>query len=473
MNARVSPDVLDLRNTFEQQKSKARGGENPDRKQRLDRLDQLARLIEQNREAFVDAIAADFGARSREETLIVDINACLGTITYLRKNLRKWMRPRRRHTSIWFLPGSNYTLAQPLGVVGVIAPWNYPLHLSLGPAATALAAGNSVMIKMSEAVPQTAALLHRLIRENFDPSVLSVTLGDAAFSEEFASLPFDHLFFTGSTQVGRKVMALAAPNLTPVTLELGGKSPAIVDQNYPLHEAARRISWGKLFNAGQTCVAPDYVIVPAGKERAFAQTVLDSAKSMRGAAGAPPRHTQIVNDIHFTRLQRLVEDAHSGGAEVLRESDVIVDRHMPLTLVINPPAESPLMQQEIFGPVLPIIGAPSITDKLLELRNGPAPLALYYFSKSSSHRKKALGITRSGGVTFNDVLLHYLQDDLPFGGLGASGMGRSHGKEGFDTFSHHRPVFTQRGFGTFTGTKLLYPPYGRLARTLIKTMRRI
>lgn len=473
MNVRVSPDVLELRKIFEDQNTKARQGGNPDRKERMNRLGRLAKIVEQNREAFVEAIAADFGARSREETLIVDINACLGTISYLRGRLKKWMKPRRRHTSIWFLPGGNYTIAQPLGVVGVIAPWNYPLHLSLGPAATALAAGNSVMIKMSEAVPQTAALLQRLISENFDPSVLAVTLGEASFSEEFASLPFDHLFFTGSTQVGRKVMSLAAPNLTPVTLELGGKSPAIVDTDYSLEEAARRIAWGKLFNAGQTCVAPDYVIVPDGKEMAFAKAVLEGAKSMQGSEGASRHRTQIVNDRHFERLQRLVDDAVSKGAEVLREFDEIDGRKMPLTLVINPPEDCPLMQEEIFGPVLPIIGASSIQDKLVELRHGPAPLALYYFSKSSSQRKKALGITRSGGVTFNDVLLHYLQDDLPFGGLGASGMGHSHGKEGFDTFSHHRPVFTQRGLGNFTGTKLLYPPYGRLARTLIRTMRLI
>jgi len=446
----------------------------PDYADRKAALVKLLALLERNRIVIGDALNDDFGARAQPESQMVDVNGSISSIRYIKRHLRKWMRPERRHTSIWFLPGGNAVLRQPVGVVGIMSPWNYPVHLSLAPAAAALAAGNRVMLKMSELVPQTTALLKRLVQENFEADQFCIIDGDASVAAEFAAVPFDHLLFTGSTAVGRKVAEAAAKNLTPVTLELGGKSPAIVDQDYPLARAVERIVWGKLFNAGQTCIAPDYVLVPKGSEQAFADQAIERVGRFYPDIGANPDATSIISDRHYRRLADLVEDARGRGARVV-EAPMRVDdaqpRRFPLTLVLDAPADSAVMREEIFGPVLPVVTYSALDDAIRQVNAGPAPLALYYFGNTRARRQQVLAETRSGGVTLNDTLIHYLQDDLPFGGIGDSGQGSYHGREGFDTFSHKKAVFTQRGFGGFTGATLLYPPYGRIAAMLLKTMR--
>lgn len=450
----------------------------PDLRSRLQTLGRLAQLVERNRWLIADAVSEDYGFRAPQETQLIDVNATLGEIQHLRSHLRKWMRPERRGTSIWFMPGGNRVLRTPLGVVGVMAPWNYPVNLALAPAAAALAAGNRVMLKMSEFVPSTTALMKRLISENFASDQFAVVSGDASVSAAFAELPFGHLFFTGSGAVGQRVMQAAARHMTPVTLELGGKSPAIVDASYPLARAADRITWGKLFNAGQTCVAPDYALVPAGTEQAFVDAALKAAARMSPPTQSPPATTTIVNEVHHARLQRLVDEAAAAGARVYRAAPAAnkgpgAERRMPLTLVVNPPADCRLMTEELFGPVLPVIGVTDLTEAMARVNAGDAPLALYYFGDSSASRRSVLRQVRCGGVTFNDTLLHYLQNDVPFGGVGASGFGSYHGREGFDTFSHKKAVFIQRGAAGMTGTQMLYPPFGKLANFLIVMMRKI
>lgn len=462
-----------LQDTIGRQRTALAASGWPTLAERKQRLLTLERLVERSREAFVATLNEDFGGRAREETLMVDINGTLASIRYARKNLRHWMAPERRHTTIWFLPGSNKVVSQPLGVVGIMSPWNYPVQLSLAPAAAALAAGNSIMLKPSEVVPRTSALMARLIGENFSPDVFAVVNGDASVAEAFSALTFDHLLFTGSTATGRRVMQAAAQNLVPVTLELGGKSPAIVDSSYSLAEAAKRIAWGKMFNAGQTCVAPDYAIVPAGSEEAFARHAIEAVRDMYGDIGQSPDYSSLINERQAKRLAGLVAEAEQLGASVISAETSKQDpRRIPLTIVLNPPPDSAIMQEEIFGPVLPVVGSKSVADAINMVNSSARPLALYFFSKNGAQRRDVLNRTRSGGVTLNDTLLHYLQDDLPFGGIGGSGMGRYHGREGFDTFSHKRSVFTQRGFGNFTGAKLLYPPYGSVGRMLLAAMRR-
>lgn len=439
-------------------------------------LEKLRRLVARNRIVFCNALSADFGNRARQETLLAEINGLIGHLRYVRRRLRSWMRPRRRATSIWYLPGGNKVVAQPVGVVGIMVPYNYPIHLAFMPAAAALAAGNRVMIKMPELTPNLSALTKHLVRENFPEDEIAIVEGHAPVAEAFAALPFDHLLFTGSTEVGRKVMRAAAENLTPVTLELGGKSPVVVDEGYPLQRAAERVAWGRLFNAGQTCVAPDYVLVPEGREQEFADHAIAAARRLYPETRGNPDYTSIVSDQHLARLHDIVGDALERGARVVSAEPLDPrrsDRRFPLTALLSPPEESRAMQEELFGPVLPVVGYRDLERAVARINRGPTPLAAYYFGNSRRSRGLVERNLRAGGMTLNDTLLHYLQDDLPFGGLGFSGMGAYHGREGFDTFSHYKAVFTQRGVGGFTGATLLYPPYGRLAALLLRLMRNL
>ncbi|AXQ30528.1 coniferyl aldehyde dehydrogenase [Solimonas sp. K1W22B-7] len=463
-----------LRAIFNAQRMAFERDSNPPLQVRIDRLRRLHALIVENAPAIIQAVAQDFGHRSTEESRIAEIGGTVANIHYAIRNLRRWMRSRRRSTSIWFLPGSNSVLPQPLGVVGVMAPWNYPVNLAVAPLASALAAGNRAMVKMSELTPATTETLKRLIALAFDESEIAIIGGDAGVAAAFSSLPFDHLLFTGSTRVGRMVMAAAAQNLTPVTLELGGKCPVIVDADYPIEEAAHRILWGKTFNAGQTCVAPDYVLLPKGSLAAFASALSRHylAHFPRGAGESS--YSSVIDPRAYERLQSLVQGAREAGA-VIQEieqhtPDHAAARKFPLTLVINPPPDSRIMREEIFGPVLPVFEHDGLDDAIRRVNAGERPLGLYYFGRSSERQRAVLDRTVSGGVSINDVMLQFLQVDLPFGGVGASGFGRYHGQEGFETFSHLKPVFMQRGLGSFTGLKLLYPPYGNLARRLIGLM---
>ena len=473
----AAPGATELKAVLDRQRAAFVAAGPPSLLQRRKDLRKLEDLVLRNRVPLAEALREDFGHRSRTETEIAEIVGSAHSLRYARRHVGVWMLPRLRGTSIWFLPGSNRVVAQPKGVIGIVAPWNYPVHLTIAPLAAALAAGNRAMIKMSEFTPATTALLTRLLGEAFPIEQVYITGGDAEIAREFCSLPLDHLLFTGSTQNGRAVMRAAAENLTPVTLELGGKSPVVVDERYSLEEAAQRVVWGKLFNAGQTCVAPDYVLVPEGSEERFVQAATAAARSLYPTLAGNSDATAIINAAHYERLRSLVEDARSQGAAVHvaqhADPEDPSTRKLPLHLVTNVTDSMRVAREEIFGPVLPVIGYRKLDEAIAYVNDRPRPLALYLFTKSGRRKRALLKRTTSGGVTVNDTLLHYLQDGLPFGGSGESGMGSYHAREGFQTFSHHKSVFTQRGALGFTGTKLLYPPYGHVASLLLRLMRRI
>ncbi|MGH8972286.1 MAG: coniferyl aldehyde dehydrogenase [Acidimicrobiia bacterium] len=467
---------MPLKEVFDAQRRAFEAHGAPSAEARKADLTALLRLVLDNRKAIARACQEDFGARSPHESEIAEVVATSHTIRYARKHVAKWMKPRRRATGIWFWPAPNRLVPQPKGVVGIMVPWNFPVNLALSPLAAALAAGNRAMIKTSELTPATGDLLSRLVAERFAPDHVSVVGGDVEVARAFAALPFDHLLFTGSTAVGRQIMKAAAENLTPVTLELGGKSPVIVDEGYPLERAAQRIVWGKLVNAGQICIAPDYVLVPEGRQKEFADLAGAAARRMYPRLAGNDDYTSVVNDAHYQRLCGWVDEARASGAHVetaLEPSESRAERKLPLTVVLDPADDLKVAQEEIFGPVLPVIGYQSLDDAVGYVNKRPRPLALYLFTQQAANRDKVLEQTTSGGVSLDDTLLHYLQDDMPFGGVGASGMGSYHGREGFDTFSHNKPVFRQLGLAGRTGAQLLYPPYGPVTSVLLKLMRRI
>lgn len=470
--------IGEIRSVFQAQREDSRAAPFPSYAERRDTLEALLLLVLRGRSEICDALNQDFGGRSKHETLVAEVLGSANSIRYALKNLHRWMRPQRRSTSHWFLPGSNRVVYQPLGVVGVVAPWNYSVHLALAPVVAAIAAGNRVMVKMSEYTPTTTALMKRLLSETFPRERLFIAGGGPTVAKAFASLPFDHLLFTGSTAVGREVMKAASDNLTPVTLELGGKCPAVVDQDFPISLAAERIVWGKMFNAGQTCIAPDYVLVPAERIEEFADLALEIAKRRYPGIEENSDYTAINNARHYRRLLGMLADASQKGARVISMRGPGVpqetaSRKLPLTVVLGGTDEMLVMREEIFGPVLPIIGYRSWEEAMAYANERDRPLAMYLFSHDSDRVDYGLKNVTCGGVTLNDTLLHYLQDDVPFGGVGPSGLGgHYHGREGFETFSNKKAVFTQRGFGNFTGAKLLYPPYGRLTDLMIRLMMR-
>jgi acyl-CoA reductase-like NAD-dependent aldehyde dehydrogenase len=445
--------------------------------QRRGILLKLERLIEQNRLILAEAANADFGTRSGFETEMSEVVGTISILRFMRRRLRSWMAPRRRSVSMWYMPAKNRVEPRPLGVVGVVSPWNFPLNLALVPAATALAAGNRVMLKVSEFTPHTSAVLKRLIEENFSPELFYVTDGGGEIASQFTTLPFDHLLFTGSTQVGKIVAKAAAENLTPVTLELGGKSPVIVDEDYSIERAATTIAWAKVFNGGQVCVAPDYVLVPRGHEKEFVVAAREAARKLYPKVAGNPQYTAILNQRHYDRITGYVTEAQTLGAEVITAEDPELGRQarqLPLTMIINPPADSTVMKDEIFGPVLPIIGYDNNESAIDFVNSRPTPLALYLLSNGKRRQQQWLPRIPSGSVVVNDLIVGYLQNDLPFGGLGGSGYGAYHGREGFDAMSHLRPVMYQRPIFGRTGVQMLYPPYDNLiADVLLRLMRRI
>ena len=470
----TTPISLRIQQVFNQQRLAFEQDSYPSVNHRIERLMRLRQVILDGQHTLLEAVCADFGHRSMAESRVAEIAGTIAAIDYAISHVAKWMQKRRHSTSIWFLPASNYVVCQPIGVVGIIAPWNYPVNLSLVPLAFALAAGNRAMVKMSELSPATTQVLSDLLSHRFDDEEVMLTGGDATDSAYFSALAFDHLLFTGSPHVGRMVMAAAAKNLTPVTLELGGKCPVIVDDDYSISEAASRILWGKTFNAAQTCVAPDYVLVPRGEANAFVEAITEhyAAQFPRGAVDES--YTSIINQANYDRLTALVDEARAAGATIhtaeRATEELAQARKIPLTLVVNPPLDSRLMQEEIFGPILPVIEHDGLEAALRHVAKGEHPLGLYYFGNSAHSRKTVLEKSISGGVAINDVMLQFLQVDLPFGGVGGSGFGRYHGRAGFETFSHLKSIFVQRGLGSFTGLKLLYPPHGPVARQVIKLM---
>ena len=432
-------------------------------------LRKLEGMVKRNQVALADAISADFGNRSRAETVLSEILGTLGAAAHARKHLGGWMRSQRRSVAMNFKPAANRVEYTPVGVVGVVAPWNYPVYLTLGPLVDILAAGNRCMIKPSELTPVTSALLGKIIADVFPPEEVAVVQGDVAVGRAFTALPFDHLVFTGSTEVGRHVMRAAAENLVPVTLELGGKSPVIVAEDYDIAKAAKSIAVGKFFNAGQTCIAPDYALVMGGHAEAFGAAVISAAEAMYPKLGGNPDYTTIVSDRHHTRLGELVAEAEAAGARVLRHADKPSGnlRHMQPTVVIDPPLDGRLMREEIFGPVLPVITTGSTDEAIAFVNARPRPLALYVYTRDNQTERQILDRTISGGVTINGTLLHCGQDDMPFGGTGASGMGAYHGREGFLAFSHARAVHKP---GFFSGFEMMKPPHGRQMRLALKAL---
>jgi coniferyl-aldehyde dehydrogenase len=438
--------------------------------ERQDALRRLEQSLLKHKSDIIAAISQDFGGRAAEETLTLELFPVLNEIRHALRHLRSWMEPCRAPVSWQFWPGRAKVIFRPLGVAGIIAPWNYPVFLSFGPLVGALAAGNHVMLKPSEFAPATSQLTQSLMAELFPADYVSVELGEADTAAEFAALPFDHLLFTGSTHVGKLVMKAAAENLTPVTLELGGKSPALIHPSYPLARAASRIAMGKLYNAGQTCVAPDYLLLPQQHQEQFLSEVRHAVETLYPRLVDSRDYTRIVTERHYRRLEALVEDARQKGAAVLQINPAKEDcnptnRVFPPTLLWNVADSMQVMQEEIFGPVLAIVLYRDLDEAIEYVNARPHPLALYYFDHSGRRIRKVLQEAVAGGVTVNDCIFHVGQSNLPFGGIGPSGMGRYHGFNGFETFSHKQGVFVQ---GRWSSLSLLRPPYGQRARWILR-----
>ncbi len=435
-------------------------------------LKKLRKAVRSNANRIAEAVSADFGNRSRHDTFIGDVWPVLAAIRHTSKNLPRWMKPKRVPFGVELGRGDARILYQPLGVVGIISPWNYPLQFALTPLIAALAAGNRVMLKPSEFTPRTSELLAELLGRLFPVEQVATVLGDADVAAAFARLPFDHLLFTGSTSVGRMVMQAAAENLTPVTLELGGKSPCIIGKDARLPAAAESIVWGKLMSAGQTCIAPDYVLVPEALREEFISLVAKAVKKFYPTLKDNRDYTSIINERHYRRLQQYLDEARHTGARVIEvnpasETLPAEERKLPPTLVVEPADELALMREEVFGPVLPVKSYRRIEDAIDYVGRRPRPLALYYFGDDSAERDAVLGGTVSGAVSVNNTLVHIVVNDLPFGGIGASGMGAYHGEFGFQTFSHRKGVFQQ---SRINGSVLLRPPFGRLTDFILKAL---
>lgn len=436
----------------------------PDAKSRKDRLKRLRRLITEHLDEMCAALDQDFHGRNPWETKAIEGFTALQCISYGLRNIKRWMKPQSRRTAIWFLPASNTLFWQPLGVVGIIVPWNCPLYLSVSPMVSAVAAGNNVMIKMPEHTPAFSNCFAKLISQYFDTSEIAVVTGDVTAAKAFAALNFDKLLFTGSTQTGKKVMAAAANNLTPVVLELGGKSPVIIDDDFDIMLAAQRLVSGKLCNAGQICMAPDHVYVPEKKIKAFEEAL---QFQFNAQFTGWDDLTGIVNNQHHARIHRLIEDAIEKGAVVkwLAKKADLSDRKLPLITMRNVTDDMLVAREEIFGPILPIYEYTDLENTLNHIKAGERPLALYYFGNKNIRR--VIRETVSGGMTLNDTHLHVIQDHMPFGGVGKSGMGHYHGREGFNTFSHAKAIFRQR---RLTLTPLLKPPYTPFKKFVIGVM---
>ncbi|WP_455923894.1 coniferyl aldehyde dehydrogenase [Pseudomonas putida] len=438
----------------------------PPAAQRRQWLKSLRELLVAEQQALVDALRSDFGNRSTDETLLAELMPSLQNIHYASRHLNGWMKPSRRKVGSAFQPASAKVVYQPLGVVGVIVPWNYPLFLAIGPLVGALSAGNRVMLKLSEATPATGLLLKRLLERAFPTDLVCVVLGEADVGIAFSRLPFDHLLFTGATSIGRQVMRAAADNLTPVTLELGGKSPAIVSQDVPLKDAAQRIAFGKTLNAGQTCVAPDYVLVPRERVDAFVDAFRQAVLGFYPQVRDNPDYTSIINQRQLARLNHYLQDAQAKGARVigLYPPEQTADRCLAPHVLLEVNDQMTVMQDEIFGPLLPIVPYDRLDDALAYVNARPRPLALYYFGYDRAEQQRVLEHTHSGGACMNDTLLHVAQDDMPFGGVGPSGMGHYHGHEGFLTFSKAKGVLVKQ---RFNAARLIYPPYGKALQKLV------
>lgn len=458
---------------FEKQRAAFQRGA-PDYSKRVAALQSLEAAVIDRKDQLVRAMDEDFGGRARQETLALELAPLVDGIRHTRRHLASWMKPRRVSAGINFFPARARILYQPLGVVGILGAWNYQTFLSLSPLVDAIAAGNHAMIKPSELAPRTADALKNLIATIFPEEYVAVVTGDAQLAAEFTALPFDHLLFTGSTRVGKLVMKAASENLTPVTLELGGKCPAIIHRDYPLRTAVERIMTGKLYNAGQTCLAPDYVFVHESQRDDFVKLAGDVARTLYPRFGGNPDYTHIVNAHHFDRLNNYVRDAVGHGAKAvsLAAEDpraTAADRAFAPVALLDVNDTMMVMQEEIFGPILPVLAYRDVADALAYVNSHARPLALYYFDNDARRVDRVLAETISGGVTVNDVIYHIAQNNLPFGGVGPSGMGHYHGRAGFETFSKKKGIFLQ---SRFSSLRFLRPPYGPMADRVIRFLLR-
>lgn len=428
----------------------------PSARERIAKLKALKNQISRYQDVLAAALSEDFGFRSATESKITDVLGAMLETDHAIRHVKRWMKPSHRATELLFFSNSVQVTYQPKGVVGIIVPWNFPVYLALGPLVAALAAGNRAMLKMSEITPATNAVLARLLGEIFSEDEVALVGEELLDPGLFTTLPFDHIVFTGSPAVGKIVMRMAAENLTPVTLELGGKSPAVVTRHYPLADAARRIAHGKVVNCGQICTAPDYALVPRESVDEFVAHARDSFARMFGSTD----YTNVISDKHLARLIALLDDARALGATVISCAPfdpAQQKRQMPLHIVTGGKADMRILREELFGPILPVLPYDTMEDAISYINKGERPLALYCFSHDDAERQHLLRHTHSGGVTLNDWGWHVANHDAPFGGIGHSGMGSYHGVEGFRELSHAKTVFKRQ---RFFPTQWFYPPYG-------------
>ena len=447
---------------------------------RRDRIDRAIALLVDHKDAFAKAVSADFGHRSTEQTLMTDIMPSVGALKHARKHFEAWSRDEKRKAMfpLGLLGAKAKVVYQPKGVVGVIAPWNFPIGMVMVPMAGILAAGNRAMVKPSEFTERVADLFAEVVPQYFAEEEMAVFTGGVEVGSAFSKLAFDHLIFTGATSVGKHIMRAAADNLVPVTLELGGKSPTFIGRSADKAKAGQRIAMGKMMNAGQICLAPDYLMVAKEQEQDVIASVKSSVATMYPTLLGNDDYTSVVNGRNYERLQGYLADAKEKGAELIEVNPAGEDfassngNKMPLTILRNVNDDMKVMQEEIFGPILPVMTYDSIDQAIDYVNAHDRPLGLYYFGNDKAEEEKVLSRTISGGVTVNDVLFHNAMEDLPFGGVGPSGMGNYHGLDGFKTFSHMRAVYRQPGLD-IAGMSGFKPPYGKsthatLARELKK-----
>ena len=443
---------------------------------RIDRLDRTIDVLVVNAEKISEAMNSDFGCRPRQVNLMTDVTGSLENLKHAKKHLRKWMKAEKRPSMfpLGLLGGRSSIHYQPKGVVGVIAPWNFPLGMVFEPLAGVIAAGNRAMIKPSEFTPATSQLIDEMVGKTFDPTEIAVVTGGPEVGQAFSSLAFDHMVFTGATSVARHIMAAASKNLVPVTLELGGKSPTVISETADLREAIERIMVGKMLNAGQVCIAPDYVMLPEGRMDEAVAIAREVVAEMYPTLLNNEQYTAMLNERHFQRMQKNIDDANERGAQIVainpanEDFSVNPTQKIPPTLILNPDDDALCMQDEIFGPLLPLKTYTKFEDVISYINARPRPLAAYYFGKDSTEEHRFLTGTTSGGACVNDVMFHMLQKDLPFGGVGPSGMGSYHSIEGFKAFSHTKSVYKQPGKIPVTKLAGFMPPYGDASEKSIK-----
>jgi coniferyl-aldehyde dehydrogenase len=460
----MDPIIERMQQVFAQQRRAFAAQPYPGLAEREAKLKALRRILQRYQDRIVEAVSADFGGRAATETKLSEVLGPILEINHALGSLRRWMKPRRRHTELLFLTNRVWISYQPKGVVGVIAPWNFPLYLSLGPLVAALAAGNRVMIKMSELSPRSTELLADMIGECFSKDEVAVFGGEVEAAQAFSRLPFDHLVFTGSPAVGRHVMRAAADNLTPVTLELGGKSPALVSNAGPVTRSAESIAHGKAFNSGQICVAPDYALVPRERVAAFAIAVGEAFRRMYPRVQGNNDYTSIASDAHAKRIRDLLADAKAKGGQVVACGDDGPGRRIPLYVVTGVRDDMRIATEELFGPILPVIAYDSLDQAIAYITARPRPLALYPYGFGRDELAHVMRATHAGGMSVDDWGWHVFNHDLPFGGIGNSGMGTYHGDEGFRELSHAKSVFKRQRFFPMS---LFYPPYGNLVQRLV------